>query len=61
VRELPPLPTLFFNRYCVDHGSLLAVARTWRAMRDEGVTPERLAAWRAALDVLREGKPRRGV
>jgi hypothetical protein len=42
-----------------DQGPLLAVARTWRALRDEGVTPERMAAWRSALSVLREGKPRR--
>jgi hypothetical protein len=57
VSKMPKLPTLFLSQTCVDQRGLLAVARTWRAMRDLGVTPERLAAWRAALNVLRTGKP----
>jgi hypothetical protein len=54
---MPELPNLPAFRVDPTNPRILAVARAWRAMRDLGVTPERLAAWRSALTILRTGKP----
>jgi hypothetical protein len=58
VGALPPLPDLpAFREDGPCNPRMLAVARAWRAMRDLGPTPERLATWHAALTTLRTGKP----